>query len=77
MVLSQYLVCTQIDTLKKSINTLPQFFKTVRNRDNLTMPIHRTTLFRRSFTYNAILYYNSLAQDLKTIQSSRSFKTQM
>nr|CAH7740815.1 unnamed protein product [Callosobruchus chinensis] len=49
----------------------------VRFRFTLTMPIHRTTLFRRSFTYNAIHLYNSLKQELKTVQYMPAFKRKL
>ena len=39
--------------------------RAVRHHDRLTMPLHRTALFQRSFTYMAVSGYNSLSEDYK------------
>lgn len=39
----------------------------VRQKNKLTMPHHSTALFQRSFTYNAVFYYNKVSTDLKSL----------
>lgn len=45
----------------------------IRFKGNLTPPIHRTTLFERSFSYNIAIFYNSLIAPLKSL-SFNGFK---
>lgn len=46
----------------------------LRNINKLTMPLHRTALFQRSFTFNAVKLYNSLPDDLLNIENIKQFK---
>lgn len=43
----------------------------LRNVHSLHIPRHRTTLFRKSFLYNAVVLYNSLPNYLKDLSISR------
>ena len=47
----------------------------IRTKQNLTIHKHKTTLFKRSFTYNAAKLYNSLTNELKVIQPKLFNKT--
>lgn len=48
----------------------------VRNLSSLSVPRYRTTLFRRSFSYNCVIIYNSLPENLKML-SLRQFRKQL
>lgn len=48
--------------------------RTVRNKNILTMPHHRTAMFQRAFTYNAVKLFNSLDEDLKSQFYRNSFR---
>lgn len=39
----------------------------IRHFDNFTMPHHSTTMFQKSFTYNAVKLYNSLNSEFKKL----------
>nr|CAI5865276.1 unnamed protein product [Callosobruchus analis] len=45
----------------------------IRSRAAITYPAHRTSLFKRSFSYNIAKIYNSLPSQLKTL-SAKQFK---
>lgn len=48
----------------------------VRDKHKLTMPLYSTSMFRRSFSYNAIYLYNKLNQCFKNY-SAPSFKKKL
>lgn len=47
----------------------------IRFTDKLTLPHHKTAMFRRSFIYNSIKLYNSLPDDIKKL-SEKQFNTE-
>lgn len=47
----------------------------IRGRNTLTMPLHSTSLFQRSFSYNAVNFYNKLDQSLKNYTINNFKKT--
>nr|CAH7746795.1 unnamed protein product [Callosobruchus chinensis] len=47
--------------------------RSLRHNNRLEIPIHRTSLFQRSFTYNAVTLYNKVSQSSKNCEIS-SFK---
>nr|CAI5840107.1 unnamed protein product [Callosobruchus analis] len=58
-------------TTRSSVHDVP-----VRNTSLLTMPLHRTATFTRSFTYNSVSHYNRLHEDIKKLPY-RSFKRRL
>ena len=46
----------------------------VRRKSIITMPLHRTALFDRSFTCNAVKLYNSISHEMRTTNSMTSLK---
>jgi hypothetical protein len=43
----------------------------IRRKSALTIPIHSTTMFKRSFSYNAILLYNDVPRDLRSLDQKK------
>nr|CAI5861082.1 unnamed protein product [Callosobruchus analis] len=46
----------------------------VRRKSIFTMPSHRTALFERSFTSNAVRLYNNIGHEMRSAKSMTSFK---
>lgn len=44
--------------------------RSVRDRSKLTMPHHQSAMFQRSFTYNAVKYYNSIPTDMLLLNAN-------
>lgn len=54
------------------------FLRTNSSRNNnLTIPVHRHSTYKKSPNYNCITLYNSLPTELKSIQVYKQFKTQV
>nr|CAH7742951.1 unnamed protein product [Callosobruchus chinensis] len=47
----------------------------VRRKSLITMPLHHTALFDRSFTSNAVKLYNSISHEMRTTKSMTAFKS--
>nr|CAI5833462.1 unnamed protein product [Callosobruchus analis] len=46
----------------------------LRSKHQLTLPIHYTEQFKRSFSYNIVKFYNNLPNDLRSITSKSACK---
>lgn len=52
----------------------------IRHKKMLTMPNHKTAMFRKSFTYNSVCIFNNLRKDIQTLFflcSSFKFKSSL
>ena len=56
---------TSITLRNKLITRVNVHDRNIRYKNRFTMPQHKTALFQRSFTYNAIKLYNSLPEEFK------------
>lgn len=53
------------------------YLPNIRNNMTLAMPRHRSSIFKRSFTFNAVSLYNALPKELKVLKSINTFKIKL
>jgi hypothetical protein len=73
-IIAHKILSTPANQLPVSYNFIRRFevhSVNIRRKSALTIPIHSTTMFERSFSYNAILLYNDVPRDLRSLNQKK------
>jgi hypothetical protein len=73
-IIAHKILSTPANQLPVSCNFIRRFEVhnvNIRRKSALTIPINSTTMFERSFSYNAILLYNDVPRDLRSLDQKK------